>query len=373
MSDELLKLFELRDFPKDCISVENYLKNKKIILYGAGNGLIVLNRIGIKPECVIDRRFKEITYYKGIKAYPPSDFKVTEINDKNFVVLLTVTRPEFEKEVLEYLESIGINKNQIIFSKEFYEFNLPYVPEELKNEGFNFYLKNKEKILSCINLFQDEISHIIYINFIKTHMLRKVHQLPYHPSNEEYFPKDIKLRYDTMIHCGAYTGDTIYNLKKNVGKINRLICFEPNLENFSILKNYLKTEKESIAEEIIILPLAVYKEVQILNFDSSGAASSLTEKGENIALCIALDDILINFKPTYITMDVEGAELSALQGAEHIIKRYKPDLAVSVYHYPNHIWDIPLYLNTLNLGYKFYLRNYRGFTLETILYATCSP
>jgi len=37
--EELLKLFELKDFPEDYSSAEKLLKNKRIILYGAGQGM----------------------------------------------------------------------------------------------------------------------------------------------------------------------------------------------------------------------------------------------------------------------------------------------------------------------------------------------
>ena len=83
-----------------------------------------------------------------------------------------------------------------------------------------------------------------------------------------------------------------------------------------------------------------------------------------------LDDIAKDFEPTFINMDIEGAELNALKGAENLIKKNKPDLAISVYHYPRHIWEIPLYLKSLNLEYKFYLRNYTSFSYDTIVYAT---
>ena len=83
-----------------------------------------------------------------------------------------------------------------------------------------------------------------------------------------------------------------------------------------------------------------------------------------------MDHVIPNFNPTFISMDVEGSELEALRGAETLMKDSRPDLAICVYHALNHIWDIPLYLNDLCLGYKFYLRNYTSFIAETVLYAT---
>ncbi|GLI53093.1 FkbM family methyltransferase [Thermodesulfovibrio yellowstonii] len=375
--DELLELFKMHDFPTIDSSSIGRLKDKKIILYGAGQGMqtfynFVLNRYRIKARVVIDKKFKEKTYYRGIRAYPPSEFKISKKDMENSIVVITVTRPEYEREILEYLEDLGIQKNQIIFAKDFYEFNLPYLPEELQNEGFNFYLKNKDKILHSFELFSDNLSQEIFVNFLKTHMLKKAFPIPCTSSNEQYFPRDIKLKkgYWKIIHCGAFIGDTIRDLKKNVGKIKSLVCFEPDLRNFNLLRDYLECEKENIAEEIIILPCAVYSREKRLSFKSAGPESTLVERGKSIVQCVALDHVLINFEPTYITMDVEGTELEALKGSEGIIRKYKPDLAICVYHYPNHIWEIPLYIEQLNLGYKFYLRNHRGFTVETVLYAT---
>lgn len=72
-------------------------------------------------------------------------------------------------------------------------------------------------------------------------------------------------------------------------------------------------------------------------------------------------------------MDIEGAELEALKGAKKLIKEHKPDLAIFIYHAPNYIWNIPLWLESLHLGYKLYLGNYASFTNETELYATIDP
>jgi hypothetical protein len=69
-------------------------------------------------------------------------------------------------------------------------------------------------------------------------------------------------------------------------------------------------------------------------------------------------------------MDVEGAEPDALKGAEGLIREHRPDLGICVYHAPDHIWEIPLYLHEMGLGYRFYLRNHTAFTQETVLYAT---
>lgn len=68
-------------------------------------------------------------------------------------------------------------------------------------------------------------------------------------------------------------------------------------------------------------------------------------------------------------MDIEGAELAALQGGAETIKRYKPKLAISIYHKPEDIIEIPIYIKSLVPEYKLYIRHYTNMYAETILYA----
>jgi len=69
-------------------------------------------------------------------------------------------------------------------------------------------------------------------------------------------------------------------------------------------------------------------------------------------------------------MDIEGSELNALKGAEKVIKKYKPKLAICVYHDIDHFVSIPKYLNEIVPEYKFYLEHHTIHLGETVLYAT---
>lgn len=82
-----------------------------------------------------------------------------------------------------------------------------------------------------------------------------------------------------------------------------------------------------------------------------------------------LDDLLADESPSFIKMDIEGAESEALLGAEQIIKKYHPKLAISVYHKPEDIFRIPELILNYHKNYKFYLRHYSYTNSETILYA----
>lgn len=85
---------------------------------------------------------------------------------------------------------------------------------------------------------------------------------------------------------------------------------------------------------------------------------------------VPLDDIAGSERVTFIKLDVEGSEMKALMGAENIIRRDLPKLAVSVYHRPEDIIEIPKYLRSIAPQYRFWLRHYHTDSIETILYCS---
>jgi hypothetical protein len=62
-----------------------------------------------------------------------------------------------------------------------------------------------------------------------------------------------------------------------------------------------------------------------------------------------------NIRPTMIKMDIEGAEMKALQGAQETIRECKPKLAICVYHKWEDIWEIPPWIKSLNPDYRLHL------------------
>lgn len=69
-------------------------------------------------------------------------------------------------------------------------------------------------------------------------------------------------------------------------------------------------------------------------------------------------------------MDIEGAEQKAQQGAVETLKRFKPNLAISIYHSLKDYSEIALRIDGLQLGYKFHVRHFTIHLEETVLFAT---
>ena len=68
-------------------------------------------------------------------------------------------------------------------------------------------------------------------------------------------------------------------------------------------------------------------------------------------------------------MDIEGAELEALKGAQNTIRNYHPKLAISAYHKFEDLFTLPQYIYSLDNSYKFYLRRHSHLAHELVLYA----
>jgi len=357
-------------------SVLGLLGDKQLILYGAGElGVTFIIRIvnrynRVNIMMVLDRKFKHPQVFHGISACSPDEYHPSEKNKKDSLVIVAVLNESHQQEIISKLRCSGYRN--IMLATDIYELQLLHIPKGLLDNGREYYLSEQKRIVQALELFDDKISRETFNLFLSTHIKREFIRFPSISSDEQYFPSDIKMNkgYARLINCGAYNGDTVMRLNEKYGKIKALACFEPDLESFYKLVTYLRDKGQGISDVILTYPCGVHGTTKRFYFADADASSMITDDGDLFVQCVSLDDVLSTFNPTFINMDIEGAELDALKGAEQILKKCKPDLAICVYHAPNHIWDVPLYLNSLKLEYKFYLRTYTYFTNETVLYAT---
>ena len=70
---------------------------------------------------------------------------------------------------------------------------------------------------------------------------------------------------------------------------------------------------------------------------------------------------------------MEGGEWEALRGTQRLLDGARPLLAVSIYHRPDDLWELPLYLQSLDLGYRLYLRTQGEDGMDVICYAVPAP
>ncbi len=190
----------------------------------------------------------------------------------------------------------------------------------------------------------------------------------------QYFPTDLPVPIDTrrMIDCGAFDGDTLAVALQQPAGVERVACFEPEPRNYR--KLVARVDALATDAEIELFPLAAWHEMAVLSFDSDrGGSSSLASLAGNAGKvhvqAVALHDALRDFRPTLLKMDIESAELSALRGAEKLLKKDRPQLAICLYHRLDHYYLLPEFVEALGCGYRIYLRQHGFNGMETVMYA----
>ena len=371
--EEIKCLLQQGVFPSAAFFPEDYLKEKKIIIYGAGSGLttlsmFVLQRFNIVPVAVLDKKYTVPEEHDGTLYCHPDKFQSFSGICHDALVIISLGNPRIREMVKNELHSRGFRN--VISAMDIYEYHLPNPSAEMA-QGFSFFKNAQDEIIQTFDLLEDCKSREIFKQFLLTHIYRKLLPISSEPIENQYFPLDIwdESVYDRSIICGAYNGDTSLAILKRKSSVNSMICFEPDPENFNTMRGNISNFKRNIGE-LLLLPLALYNKNIQLRFAAGNTSNcTIAENGNLLVQCVTLDDCLPDTVPTFISMDIEGAELFALQGMKEIIRKHHPQLAVCVYHSPEHIWTIPLLLHTLVPKYKFYLRNYTSFTSETVLYA----
>ena len=129
------------------------------------------------------------------------------------------------------------------------------------------------------------------------------------------------------------------------------------------------------SEKIIQVPKAVGSTEKIMFLKSEGvylSSNQIVEDQENEEIEIVIIDYYFKEKDvTFIKADIEGAEYDMICGAERLIKRCKPKIAVCVYHKPDDLFRIYNKIKSLCNDYKFVLRQHAYDLRETVLYCWC--
>lgn len=189
---------------------------------------------------------------------------------------------------------------------------------------------------------------------------------------DQYFPKDIAFSTeDSMdglfIDVGAFDGDTLRGLVQRRMKPRGYVGLEPDPENFSKLVR----EISLVDFPCLTLPLAASDQTGIQFLSSNDSGSAISVNGDLAIQTTSIDSLLHGHKVSILKMDIEGAEKSAIQGSAETIQKWKPGLAVSVYHKPEDLWEILDEVDSLGVYSRYYLRTYGEQTFDTVLY--CLP
>ena len=252
-----------------------------------------------------------------------------------------------------------------------YRYMLAFYPEAFGN------IKNSMHLIfkySIVNIFYWIFKRILFIiQRFKYPLEIEVFITFYIFGLKQYNIKNIfEVKNDAVVFdIGAFKGDTAYFFSKKCSNKARIYAFEPDENNYKVL---LKIKDKYKLNNVIasnILFSNSETEINFLSMDLNRPAVKM--KSTTIDKFVEENNIE---KIDYIKMDVEGAERNILEGAIRTIKKFKPSLAIAIYHggklFMEDFYNIPIFIkNIINEYYEYYIRTFHPAGLETILF--CKP
>ena len=131
---------------------------------------------------------------------------------------------------------------------------------------------------------------------------------------------------DVVFDVGANVGFYTLLAAQLVGPTGKVVAFEPVARNLRYLREHLRLNCTS---NVVVIDAAVSNSEAEVNFDPSPNNSSghFSSDGALRVRTVRLDDIVFRDQlppPDCVKIDVEGAELMVLLGAEQIVRQKKP-------------------------------------------------
>lgn len=169
---------------------------------------------------------------------------------------------------------------------------------------------------------------------------------------------------DVFVDGGCFDGLTAIDIQEATDEgIKKIYAYEPDLANLDKCKENLKE-----LDNVVLINAGVFSRCGEVYFNSNASESSaISECGTDKISVSTIDKESPD--ATFIKMDIEGSELEALKGGAETIRRNKPKMAISIYHKPEDLLELPLYLKELVPEYKLYLRHYSMAYMECVLFA----
>ena len=342
----------------------------RIILHGAGPlGRLVLEglqNVGLRPIAFTDNNPRLWnTEIGGIRVLPPSIASERYRDSACFVITVyngASARQQFRQ--------LGC-KNVAPFVALFWNYSKVFTP------SFGIDLPHKlpgfgDEIRRCYEILGDQKSRLELAGQIDWRYWMNYESLPAALDPvETYFPFELiaPLEDEVFVDCGSFQGDTLPSFTSHWNSgFRHIFALEPDPRNRAGLE--ARVGSLGLAERATIIPYAVGERNERVLFAATGTVTSQIQENGSVSVeCRRLDGIDWPLTPTYIKMDIEGAEPEAIEGASALLRRHQPILAACTYHRSEHLWQIPNLIYSIAPEYKLFLRRYAEECWEEVCYA----
>ena len=227
--------------------------------------------------------------------------------------------------------------------------------EQRTDTIYDTYMRNLDELLEVYNMLSDENSRRSFLGFIRAKVSRNLNTAFFAETPQYICEGFVPNEGAVVIDGGAFDGSTSAKFAE-MGC--RVFAFELDGENFKLAKK-LSEEKNFCAEN---LGLGAFRHtVKYTHDPNKMLITKEKESGTSSADVIDLDHYVREkclHSVDFIKLDVEGAEIDVIKGAATVIARFKPILAVSVYHKIEHLWEIPKLIKNIRSDYEFCMRHF---------------
>lgn len=290
---------------------------------------------------------QEIGYFrrKGEIDLFSLDFLLYCLNNQNCKFDLSPFKEEDQKEIMKFVDnkiSLCIyDKIKMDFSDTKYTKLYDKLCKKIIKNGTDKY-----------NLCADNNNYFLSTNIFEMSVF-------FHKLGIDEIPLNNKLKSlgTDFLGLGAYVGDSALIL--NTLKPNRIFAFEPVTENYQGL---IKSINLNNLKNIIPIKKGAGESSKKVEIKTNGPGSTIINLGLSNTEMIDITTIDLfqeenNLNVGLIKMDIEGAELEAIKGAENTIKKFKPILLISLYHTGKDFFEIPPLLQKWVKNYEFRFLN----------------
>lgn len=351
------EIISLQDFPE--IILEQ-CQSQPVVLFGAGGGcapaIQMFRARGIKILAIADNNSSR--WGERVEGVEIASLGEILRRYENFRIF--VSAPNNAHEIIPELRERDTGKEIIFFDS----------PDRLNREEYKSYLRdNASSLEELYEGLGDEFSKETMVGVLKGwvsgdfRFFEKVHV------DDQYFVDDI-IQFgaeEVFLDIGAFDGDTVAGFRHTVGDVFRgIIAIEPNPDCFEALSSLSRSD-----DRISFIGKGIYSRAGRFSFSSNGVGktSQFSLIPSDSGVEVDTVDSLVEGPITFLKMDIEGLELDALRGARRTIERFRPKLAICVYHKHDDLLKISRFIQALGLGYRFYLRHHTFYCGETVLYA----
>lgn len=348
--------------------------NGRIVLFGAGNlgrkALGCLRSVGVEPLAFSDNsQALWGSHTDGVRILSPADAAAEFGSSAMFMVTIWSLGHTF-RETHAKLKSLGC-RSVLPSATLRWKFAGELLPDYCQDLPHKLYEQAAE-VRAAAQLWADDESRREYLSQIRWRALGDMGALSLPDKEESYFLDSLFQLQDgeVFVDGGAYIGDTAMQVIRRNRRFEKIIAIEADPTTFPRLREWITTAGADVGERVVPHLIALSSGRGQLRFKATGTEGAcLAPDGDMVVECIPLDELVADSAPTFIKMDIEGAEYDALLGSSSTIQKHEPVVAACVYHLQNDLWRIPLLLRKFNPGYRMFLRHHDGDGWQTVCYA----